>query len=184
MDSISCQIITNFNSRGRKKMKKTFAIMVRVDQKIKLATEEAAMDDHRSVASLVQKLLVVYLKDSGYLEGIRHFAANKFENEDPISSGNGENRKPSEYTDPDTAGDQMVDGTAQRLTTKEHEVLDLILAGNSDHEIADYLDTHVEAVEGSRAKILEMVTANSFPHLIRTIVRQEIEDQNTPGADL
>ena len=99
--------------------------------------------------------------------------ANKFENKDPISSGNGENRKPSEYTDPDTAGDQMVDGTAQRLTTKEHEVLDLILAGNSDHEIADYLDTHVEAVEGSRAKILEMVTANSFPHLIRTIVAKK-----------
>lgn len=48
-------------------MPKTAAIGVRVDPKIKEAAERAAADDHRSVASLLEKLLTEYLTDKGYL---------------------------------------------------------------------------------------------------------------------
>ena len=48
-------------------MPKTAAIGVRVDPKIKEAAERAAADDHRSVASLLEKLLTAYLTEKGYL---------------------------------------------------------------------------------------------------------------------
>ena len=49
-------------------MPKTAAIGVRVDPKIKEAAERAAEDDHRSVASLLEKLLTEYLTEKGYLD--------------------------------------------------------------------------------------------------------------------
>ncbi|HNN90716.1 hypothetical protein [Haliangium sp. UPWRP_2] len=48
-------------------MPKTAAIGVRVDPKIKEAAERAAAEDHRSVASLLEKLLTEYLTEKGYL---------------------------------------------------------------------------------------------------------------------
>lgn len=48
-------------------MAKTAAIGIRVDPVIKEAAEQAAADDHRSVASLLEKLLVEYLNAKGYL---------------------------------------------------------------------------------------------------------------------
>ncbi len=41
---------------------------MRVDPKVKAATRRAADDDHRSMASLVEKLLVEYLVAAGYLK--------------------------------------------------------------------------------------------------------------------
>ena len=49
-------------------MPTTAAIGVRVDPKIKEAAERAAADDHRSVASLLEKLLTEYLTEKGYLD--------------------------------------------------------------------------------------------------------------------
>lgn len=40
---------------------------VRVDQKVKEALETAAKDDFRTVTSLVEKILVEWLRDKGYL---------------------------------------------------------------------------------------------------------------------
>ncbi len=48
-------------------MPKTAAIGVRVDPHVKEAAERAAADDHRSVASLLEKLLTEYLTEKGYL---------------------------------------------------------------------------------------------------------------------
>ncbi len=48
-------------------MPKTAAIGVRVAPEIKEAAEKAAADDHRSVASLLEKLLIEHLTDKGYL---------------------------------------------------------------------------------------------------------------------
>lgn len=49
-------------------MAKTAAIGVRVDPDVKAAAEKAAADDRRSVASLLEKLLVDHLKANGYLK--------------------------------------------------------------------------------------------------------------------
>jgi len=47
---------------------RTEIIALRVDPKVKAATRRAADDDHRSMASLVEKLLVEYLVAAGYLK--------------------------------------------------------------------------------------------------------------------
>ncbi|MFQ5786210.1 MAG: hypothetical protein ACE5H8_15495 [Alphaproteobacteria bacterium] len=43
-------------------------IAVRVEPHIKTLVQRAATDDHRSVASLVEKLLIEHLTKHGYLE--------------------------------------------------------------------------------------------------------------------
>ena len=48
-------------------MKRSATIGVRVDPQVKRAAEDAALDDHRSVASLLEKLLIVHLRKAGYL---------------------------------------------------------------------------------------------------------------------
>lgn len=52
-------------------MPKTAAIGVRVDPHVKEAAERAAADDHRSVASLLEKLLIEHLTEKGYLRATR-----------------------------------------------------------------------------------------------------------------
>jgi hypothetical protein len=47
---------------------KTSAISVRVSDQVKAAAEKAAADDHRSVASYVERLLVEDLKKKGFLK--------------------------------------------------------------------------------------------------------------------
>jgi len=48
-------------------MLKTAAISVRVAPEIKAAAEKAAVEDRRTLASLVEKVLVDYLRDKGHL---------------------------------------------------------------------------------------------------------------------
>lgn len=48
-------------------MPKTAALSVRVDSAVKAATEAAAAADRRSTASLVEKVLVDWLRANGYL---------------------------------------------------------------------------------------------------------------------
>jgi hypothetical protein len=48
-------------------MTKTASIGIRVDPAVKEAAERAASEDHRTLASLVEKLLVEHLRSKGYL---------------------------------------------------------------------------------------------------------------------
>ena len=48
-------------------MARTAAIGVRVEPNVKEAAEKAAADDHRTVASLLEKVLIQHLRDAGYL---------------------------------------------------------------------------------------------------------------------
>lgn len=48
-------------------MTKTSAISVRVPDELKTAAEKAAADDHRSLASYVERVLAQHLQDNGYL---------------------------------------------------------------------------------------------------------------------
>lgn len=48
-------------------MAKTGNLSCRVDAGVKAAAERAARDDHRSLASLVEKMLATYLAATGYL---------------------------------------------------------------------------------------------------------------------
>jgi hypothetical protein len=47
---------------------KTAQVNLRIDPALKAAADKAAADDHRSLTSLVEKLLSDYLKKKGYLK--------------------------------------------------------------------------------------------------------------------
>lgn len=49
-------------------MSKTPSLGVRVQPETKAALEKAAKDDMRSVSSLIEKVLVEWLRDKGYLK--------------------------------------------------------------------------------------------------------------------
>lgn len=49
-------------------MAKTEALSVRVPPTVKKAVEKAAKDDHRSSASLVEKIVIEWLESHGYLK--------------------------------------------------------------------------------------------------------------------
>lgn len=46
---------------------KTAQVNLRLEPGLKEAAEQAAADDHRSLTSLVEKLLADYLRERGYL---------------------------------------------------------------------------------------------------------------------
>ncbi|TIQ10995.1 hypothetical protein [Mesorhizobium sp.] len=48
-------------------MVKTHPLGFRVEQELKEALERAAKDDLRSVSSMVEKILTMYLRENGYL---------------------------------------------------------------------------------------------------------------------
>jgi hypothetical protein len=48
---------------------KTLQFNMRMTPQLKEAAEEAAADDHRSVASLIEKLLTDYCRERGFLKG-------------------------------------------------------------------------------------------------------------------
>lgn len=48
-------------------MAKNAAFTVRISDEIKQAAEKAAREDHRTVASLIEMVLVRYLRERGFL---------------------------------------------------------------------------------------------------------------------
>ena len=48
-------------------MKRAALIGFRVEPAVKQAAERAAADDHRSLSSLMEKLLIEFLRQRGYL---------------------------------------------------------------------------------------------------------------------
>ncbi len=49
-------------------MARTASIGVRVEPDLKEAAEKAAKDDHRTVASLIEKVLTEWLQQNGYMQ--------------------------------------------------------------------------------------------------------------------
>jgi two-component system response regulator TtrR len=54
-----------------------------------------------------------------------------------------------------------------QLTQREREVLELVVAGRMNREIAESLDISIKTVEAHRAKIMEKLGANSLAELVQ-----------------
>ena len=54
-----------------------------------------------------------------------------------------------------------------QLTLREREVLDLVVAGRMNREIAEKLDISIKTVEAHRAKIMEKLEVNSVAELVQ-----------------
>lgn len=63
--------------------------------------------------------------------------------------------------------------TARRLselTQREREVLDLIIAGKLNKQIADMLGISIKTVEVHRARVMEKMGANSLAELVQSVI--------------
>ena len=65
-----------------------------------------------------------------------------------------------------------------RLTPREREVLDILVAGNANKMIAYMLGTSIRTIENHRAKIMNKMEAQSLPELVRMV----LEVQGAPTS--
>lgn len=64
--------------------------------------------------------------------------------------------------------------TAERLTSREREVVQLLAEGNSNKQIARLLDLSVKTVETHRTAAMRKLELNSLPDLVRYAIRMQI----------
>ncbi|MCZ6771844.1 MAG: response regulator [Proteobacteria bacterium] len=64
------------------------------------------------------------------------------------------------------------------LTEREREVLDLVVAGKINKEIAYLLQISTKTVEYHRARLMEKVEASSLVDLIKLVMRQEMRNES------
>ncbi|HNA83711.1 MAG TPA: LuxR C-terminal-related transcriptional regulator, partial [Thiobacillaceae bacterium] len=58
-------------------------------------------------------------------------------------------------------------GRIERLSDRERQVMDLVVAGKPNREIADDLDISPRTVEVFKARMMEKMQARSVPELVR-----------------
>jgi len=59
------------------------------------------------------------------------------------------------------------------LTPREHEVMDMVTAGQSNKEIANALGVSAKTVEAHRARVMEKMQASSLAELVRMSISVE-----------
>jgi DNA-binding NarL/FixJ family response regulator len=64
--------------------------------------------------------------------------------------------------------------TAERLTSREREVVQLLAEGKSNKQIARLLDLSVKTVETHRTAAMRKLEFNSLPDLVRYAIRMQI----------
>ena len=57
-----------------------------------------------------------------------------------------------------------------QLTQREREVLDLVVAGKHNREIAEALDISIKTVEAHRARLMEKLEVGSLAELVQAVV--------------
>ena len=57
-----------------------------------------------------------------------------------------------------------------QLTQREREVLDLIIAGKLNKQIADVLGISIKTVEVHRARVMEKMRASSLAELVQNVL--------------
>jgi FixJ family two-component response regulator len=71
------------------------------------------------------------------------------------------------------AKQQQVDSTQSRLvslTPREREVMQLVVAGKLNKQIADQLNISIKTVEAHRAKVMEKAGAHSLAELVQIVL--------------
>lgn len=69
-----------------------------------------------------------------------------------------------------------------RLTPRDRQVLDLVVTGNTNREIAVRLGVSVRAVESHRARVMERMEADSMAALVKMIVTVRSEPADPANA--
>ena len=69
--------------------------------------------------------------------------------------------------------DAAVQRRLEQLTSRETEVLELIIAGRLNKQIADDLGISIKTVEVHRARVMEKMEANSLAELVQSVMTCE-----------
>ena len=69
--------------------------------------------------------------------------------------------------------DKVLNGL-KTLTTREHEVLNQVVLGRRNREIASELGITIRTVKEHRGRIMEKMEANSFAELVTMIVTVQL----------
>ena len=68
-----------------------------------------------------------------------------------------------------------IQGRLDLLTPRERQVLDLVVSGNSNKEMAAELGVSQKTIEAHRAKVMEKTQARSLSELMRMILTEGVE---------
>ena len=69
-----------------------------------------------------------------------------------------------------------------RLTSREKQVLERIVAGRLNKQIADDLDISIKTVEAHRANIMDKLNANTVADLLKIVLGNSSTSCNTPAS--
>ncbi len=74
----------------------------------------------------------------------------------------------------------VIEERMQRLTPREKEVLELVVAGKTNKETASQLGVSLRAVESHRARVMERMEANSVAELVQMVIVAQEQDKPLP----
>ena len=74
----------------------------------------------------------------------------------------------------ETNGARELEARIERLTTRERQVLERIVAGRLNKQIADDLGISIKTVEAHRANIMEKLSARSMAELMKIAIRARV----------
>lgn len=82
------------------------------------------------------------------------------------------------------APDPELETRLASLTSREREVLDLLVAGHSNKAAACRLEISSRTVENHRAQVMRKMRVASLPELVRILMRAGIQPVNSPEPEL
>ena len=139
--------------------------------------EMSGLELHEQLDALGSTLPIIFVTGHGDVpmavaaiqRGASDFIEKPFGNEDLLSRI----RRALELDQQRSASRERTDAVAHRLeqlTQREREVLDLVVAGKLNKQIADTLDISMKTVEAHRARVMEKMGARTLAELIKAVI--------------
>ena len=95
------------------------------------------------------------------------FIEKPFKEDELVGAGRAHARAARASPSPSTRKPASRDALLSRLTTREAQVLERIVAGRLNKQIADDLGISIKTVEAHRANIMEKLNANTVADLLK-----------------
>ena len=140
----------------------------------------SGLELHEKLSALGCRLPIIFVTGHGDVpmavaalqRGACDFVEKPFRNEDLLSRI----RRALALDSQKTARQQRDEATSLRLeqlTQREREVLDLVVAGKLNKQIADALDISMKTVEAHRARVMEKMGVRTLAELVKAVVTLE-----------